>query len=368
MTRALLVLATASTALLAGCHLPELAHQPQVHNPFPQLHKVAVAPFFNLSTEPTVDGREFALAYFNELQRIPGYEVVPVGVVEQTMKQYKIGLASPEDARKLAEILGVDAVVIGAVTDFAPWFPPRCALQVEWYARNPCFQPIPPGYALPWGTTHEEEIPDRLLLEAEFALAQAQLQTQTPDYVAPVIEPPPPEEPDPAGPKDDRTDGEADPDDSPPAAEASQARTAAHRAAKAKTAAARPANSARAGEPTTVIQTPHGPERVQLPPDWPDASGLWGQKPSPVRPDCLSTNEPVMRHTRTYNAHDGDFDRALRTDYVFRDDPRPGGPEGYLQRMPDFIRMCCQMHIYEMLSARGGADKTRVVFRWPHGR
>jgi hypothetical protein len=125
-----------------------------------------------------------------------------------------------------------------------------------------------------------------------------------------------------------------------------------------------------AGEPEeiAIIQTPHGPEQVQLPPDWPDASGLWGQKPSPVKPECLPSNEPVMRHTRTYNSNDGEFDRALRTDYVFRDDPRPGGPEGYLQRMPDFIRMCCQMHIYEMLSARGGADKTRVVFRWPHGR
>ncbi|MFO0898668.1 MAG: hypothetical protein U0836_14690 [Pirellulales bacterium] len=364
MTRALLLWALALAPLAAGCHLPELAHQPRVHNPFPQLHKVAIAPFFNLSTEPTVDGREFALAYFNELQRIPGYEVVPVGVVEQTMKQYKIGLSSPEDARKLAEILGVDAVVIGAVTDFTPWFPPRCAMQVEWYARNPCFQPIPPGYALPWGTTHEEEIPDRLLLEAEFALAEAQLKTQTPDYTAPVIEPPPADEPTEAD-DDDASDGAGK-----AAGKArSRVRTASAEAKSAKSAkSAKQGPGAESPELVTQIQTPHGPERVQLPPDWPDASGLWGQAPQAVRPECLPSNEPVMRHTRTYNGNDGDFDRALRTDYVFRDDPRPGGPEGYLQRMPDFIRMCCQMHIYEMLSARGGADKTRVVFRWPHGR
>jgi hypothetical protein len=360
MSRAILLWTLAVTTLLAGCHLPELAHQPRVHNPFPQLHKVAIAPFFNLSTEPTVDGREFALAYFNELQRIPGYEVVPVGVVEQTMKQYKIDLSSPEDARKLAEILGVDAVVIGAVTDFTPWFPPRCAMQVEWYARNPCFQPIPAGYALPWGTTHEEEIPDSLLLEAEFALAQAQLKTQTPDYVAPVIEPPPPPDQQPAPEDGDDSGGKGN--GKAARKRKNQVRTAAHVAeAKAQTAASE-------SEDIAIIQTPHGPEQVQLPPDWPDASGLWGQKPSPVKPECLPSNEPVMRHTRTYNSNDGEFDRALRTDYVFRDDPRPGGPEGYLQRMPDFIRMCCQMHIYEMLSARGGADKTRVVFRWPHGR
>ena len=39
-----------------GCHvLPDVAHQPMVHNPFPQLSRAAVAPFFNLSDEKTVD-------------------------------------------------------------------------------------------------------------------------------------------------------------------------------------------------------------------------------------------------------------------------------------------------------------------------
>src|SRR5262245_38803620 len=101
----------------SGCQIfPEIAHQPVLHNPYPQLAKVAVAPFFNLSAEPTVDGRQFALAYFNELQLVQGFEVVPVGVVEKALETYRISLAGAEDARKLAQILGVDAVVIGAVT------------------------------------------------------------------------------------------------------------------------------------------------------------------------------------------------------------------------------------------------------------
>src|SRR5690349_9104743 len=124
----------------AGCQLiPEIAHQPVLHNPYPQLSKVAVAPFFNLSTEPTVDGRQFALAYYNELQLVQGFEVVPVGVVEKTLETYRISLNGADDARKLAQILGVDAVVIGAVTDFSPYYPPRCGMQVEWYAANPGF-------------------------------------------------------------------------------------------------------------------------------------------------------------------------------------------------------------------------------------
>ncbi len=40
--------------------------------------KVAIA-LFNLSQEPTLDGRQFAEAYFHELQAVPGFEVVPVG-------------------------------------------------------------------------------------------------------------------------------------------------------------------------------------------------------------------------------------------------------------------------------------------------
>ena len=167
--------------LIAGCGiLPEISHQPTYHNPFPQLTKVAVAPFFNLSAEPTVDGRQFADAYFNALQAIPGFEVVPFTVVEEKANELHLSLSSPSEVRQLAEALEVDAVVIGAVTDFSPYYPPRCALQVEWYAANPCFHTVPAGYGLPWGTIEEEYIPDTLVLESELELARAQLKTQTP--------------------------------------------------------------------------------------------------------------------------------------------------------------------------------------------
>ena len=166
----------------AGCNLifPDVSHQPVVHNPFPQLSRVAVAPFFNQSDEPTVDGRKFALAYFAELQAVPGFEVVPLGVVEEAIIEHQVDLSRAGEARRLAKILGVDAVVIGSVTDYTPYYPPRCGLRVEWYAANPGFHEIPPGYGLPWGTPEEEFIPAPLVFEAEMALAQAQMATQTP--------------------------------------------------------------------------------------------------------------------------------------------------------------------------------------------
>ena len=175
-----LAIGTGVLILVAGCGLvPQIAHQPTYHNPFPQLTKVAVAPFFNLSAEPTVDGRQFAGAYMAELQAIPGFEVAPFPVVEEKIKELGLSLANPIEVRKLAQSLEVDAVVIGAVTDFTPYYPPRCSMQVEWYTANPCFHPIPVGYGLPWGTPEEEYIPDTLVLETELGLAREQLDGAT---------------------------------------------------------------------------------------------------------------------------------------------------------------------------------------------
>ena len=87
--------------------------------------------------------------------------------------------------RRLADVLEVDAVVVGAVTDYSPYYPPRCGMRVEWYARNPGFHEIPAGYGLPWGTPDEEFIPAPLVFEAELALAKAQLATQSPNCAAP---------------------------------------------------------------------------------------------------------------------------------------------------------------------------------------
>jgi hypothetical protein len=77
---------------------------------------------------------------------------------------------------------------------------------------------------------------------------------------------------------------------------------------------------------------------------------------------------PVITHTRIYQGSDGDFTAALASYYHFRNDARFGGWQNYLQRSDDFIRFCCHLHISEMLSARGGAGETRVVWRWPESR
>jgi len=70
-----------------------------------------------------------------------------------------------------------------------------------------------------------------------------------------------------------------------------------------------------------------------------------------------------MELTRNYDGSDIDFTEALSSYHYFRDDARFGGWQSYLQRSEDFIDFCAHMHIWEMLTARGGAGKTRVVWR-----
>jgi hypothetical protein len=343
----------------SGCSLlPDISHHPTLHNPYPQLSKVAVAPFFNLSSEPTVDGRRFALAYFNELQLVPGFEVVPVGVVEQAMQGGQINLAGPDDARRLAQMLGVDAVVIGAVTDYSPYYPPRCAMQVEWYAANPGFHPIPAGYGLPWGTAGELEIPGPLVFEAEYELAKAQLATQTPCKTAEAPQQVVPPQPMPVDPSSEGG-ATAFPGVSKEAGiwADQQVRRAGYDGPPIPTPA-----------PTTDPIGEVSPGTPGMPPDWPDPRGFIPPPPAARPPTCWPSDAPVMRHTQAYNGHDPEFTEALATYYYFQDDARFGGWQSYLERSEDFIRFCCRMHLWEMLSARGGAGETRVVWRWPMNR
>lgn len=397
--RKLLCLALASLALLAsGCHvvLPETAVQPVLHNPFPQLSRVAVVPFFNQSAEPTVDGRAVALAYFAELQAIPGFEVAPVAAVEAVMRQNNITFDPPEQApdqaRLLARMLGVDAVVVGSITDYDEFYPPRMGLRVDWYAANPGYHPIPAGYGLPWGTPDEEYIPERLVYEAEMELARAQMATQEPlvqyppqqwEELLPLREPAPlealpasPAEALPPTPGDelfndepaDTIQGETTPE--PPAGESLPAPPVENPLrGEALGAGANPLRGVAHTAPIDAsAASPMIDPAALTPAGWPDARGFTPPGPQPTRPIAAPHYGPVMTHTQIFRGTDPEFTAALASYVDFRDDARFGGWQSYLSRSEDFVRFCCHLHLAEMLTARGGGGETRVVQRWSASR
>ena len=164
LMRRLLFLPAVVLALLSvlpGCAVVDVG----VRNPVPGLETVAVVPFFNLSQERLVDGREFALAYYSELQKVPGFEVIPVGVAERAMLENGLTMENPDDALHLARILGVDAVVVGAVTDYDP-YSPRVGLKVAWYSpKQWLFLPNAPEKGI--GLTAAIEQSDEIVIRAQ---------------------------------------------------------------------------------------------------------------------------------------------------------------------------------------------------------
>ena len=230
---------------------------------------------FNASSESTLDGRKVAQAYAAELAEVPGFVVIPVSQVETTMRIYGLHLEKEEDARRLAQILEVDAVAVGVVTEYRPYYPPRLTMQVQWFTANPNFHPIPAGYGLPWGTAGEKDIPGPLVFQAELALAKEQLKTQTPPF-----EKLPSNSPPSAGPGGEGSVqiaiGRFRPADSRHAVgRQHDVRTVSHEAADS----APPANlqaPAAATAPLTLTPGENGPD---LPPNWPDPHGFIPRPP-----------------------------------------------------------------------------------------
>jgi hypothetical protein len=350
-----------------GCALivPTKAHKPVIRNPFPQLRRVAVAPFFNQSDEPTVDGRRVALAYFAELQSTPGFEVVPLNVVEEAMIANRVDLNGPNEARRLAQILGVDAVAVGSVTDFTEYYPPRVGLRVEWYAANPGFHEIPAGYGLPWNTPEEEFIPDSLVYESQMALARQQMEGLSPDCEGACQQLPAP----PSMPAADGEPAPPSPNPMPASAKQTKQRDANVKLAQVIEDAPRDAglelDAANGGASGAAAGATIG---ASVTTDHPWLGTPCPTAPLGARPPCIPNDGPVLSHTKIYTGNDADVTEALEGYVFFRDDNRFGGWQSYLSRSDEFVRFCCHMHISEMLSARGGSRKTDVVWRWPESR
>ncbi len=169
MTR---LLASLMLVAASGCVIVE----PRVTNPLPNVTRVAVVPFANHSVEPAVDTVLVTNAYYAELQKTPGFEVVPISITARAIENFDLRMESPRDALELARVLDVDAVVVGAVTDFDPYNPPRIGWHVEWYSPHspdfargvpvdaslrPDLPPLPEGDGDECGVPAEGDAADR---------------------------------------------------------------------------------------------------------------------------------------------------------------------------------------------------------------
>ncbi|QDV50426.1 hypothetical protein [Gimesia fumaroli] len=374
-----------------------------VTNPNPKLKTVAVVPFFNLSQEPDVDGRRFALAYYAELQKVPGFQVLPVGVAEVAMVEHELQMNNPDDVLKLAEVLNVDAVVIGAVTDYSPYYPPRIGMQVSWY--SPHSQEFIPGLPLLTEERHtkksvmnqffksdrlaakearkEEHQMNREVRHASHMERKAEKQEQKINRKQGKQNCPTGHCPTgsrlPSTPKDTVFRGQsAESLDVWPYPKNQSGIIQAYAQANQGAQTTNPVvQTPLTTQPNPGIKMKQPPVAAPKPTTLPaPPSKITQQIPSDTKqfdaycPPSVSTHtttldprQPFMSYTRLFDGSDAALVAHLRDYLEVSGDRRSGGWEAYLHRSEDFIRFTSHLMILEMLTLHGGQAQHQLIFK-----
>ncbi len=98
---------------------------------------VAVLPVANLSDSSEWDPVRVTDMIASEFLAFPGLQVVPVNrVLAMLAARGSPRVTDAADAAALAEALGADLAVLVAITEFAPYDPPRVGIVMQWYPTH----------------------------------------------------------------------------------------------------------------------------------------------------------------------------------------------------------------------------------------
>ena len=145
MTSAQLHLYRVAALLLVWCALPGCSDQgPRLSNPRVLTAPYAsasgdlvwaVAPLRNETGTTALDTLAVSDALAHSIEQVRGLRSVPVNRTLETMRSLDMrGVSTPADAKRLAQAMGVDAIVVGAVTAWDPYDPPVIGLSLALHA------------------------------------------------------------------------------------------------------------------------------------------------------------------------------------------------------------------------------------------
>ncbi|MEM1110077.1 MAG: hypothetical protein AAGH99_15435 [Planctomycetota bacterium] len=117
---------------LGGCQKPQRIET--LKAPYPTRQVFAVAPFRNESGSAFADGVAMADKVTQRLALTRGIDTLPVNRVLSAMDALGMSrIANKGDAIRLRQTLGVDGLVIGTVTAYQPYSPPKLGMNLELY-------------------------------------------------------------------------------------------------------------------------------------------------------------------------------------------------------------------------------------------
>ena len=108
----------------------------------------AVAPLRNESGTTQVDPLAMTDKVILAVEEVRGIRCLPLNRVIEAMRALEIPIVrSPEDARRLSAALGADGVIVGSVTAYDPYNPPKVGLALALFSRS-----VSPGSDRPLDT------------------------------------------------------------------------------------------------------------------------------------------------------------------------------------------------------------------------
>lgn len=97
----------------------------------------AVVPLTNESGTSLPDELAITDALVNTIREVDGLSALPTNRVINAMRAMQMpGVYSPADARKLAQALGADAILVGSITAWNPYHPPQLGMTIALFART----------------------------------------------------------------------------------------------------------------------------------------------------------------------------------------------------------------------------------------
>lgn len=119
---------------LAGCGSGSKQGADPLVSPYPERRVWAIAPLRNESGSVHADGTRMADHLARQLENAFHIDVVPVNRTLAAMEALQMReVQTPADARRLLGTLGVDALVVGTISNYDPYDPPKLGIAIELY-------------------------------------------------------------------------------------------------------------------------------------------------------------------------------------------------------------------------------------------
>jgi len=119
---------------LGGCYAPSARPVEPLASPYAERQVWAVAPLRNESGSLHADGVKLADQLAYQLENAANLDVLPVNRTLHAMALLGLTeLTTKQDAMKLLQVLGADGLVVGTISAYDPYDPPRMGVALELY-------------------------------------------------------------------------------------------------------------------------------------------------------------------------------------------------------------------------------------------